>query len=622
MRYCWPSSFLPFLVQSILLLAVLSGCGPDDNEDPQDEPGSYSASKNGTSKPNAVRIPGQTSKHRPCPKPDGVIPSFRMLGPESRFRFKRYDDFQGKHRILETNGGGVALFDFDRDGLLDAYLTNGCRLPLRLDDHSTPGELFRNLGAMKFEPVASDSRLMQFGHAHGCAVGDFDADGFDDLYVTAFGRNTLWQNNGDGTFTDITESTGTAVPQWSSSAAFADLNGDGHLDLYVVNYLVESDESPKLCPDKRNPDGYSGCSPAMFEGVDDVLFISDGSGRLIDCTKACGIADRNGKGLGVVIMDLDGDLKPEIYVANDGQANFLFTLPEEEPRLAKAPGLNDVPRFEDCALGSAVALNETGHAQASMGIAAGDCDRNGFPDLFLTHFYGDTNTLYLNQGKLAFEDATRGSRLGTTSRQSLGFGTSFIDCDNNGWLDIVATNGHVDDRTWQDGGEPYRMRPQLYRNARNGKFEETSEWSGEFFRKTWIGRGLATGDLDLDGRIDAIVCHQQDSSVVIRNESAGGNSIILRLVGTRSNRNGIGARVEIVSPNSQPLQRQLVGGGGFQSASALEVHVGIGQSSRQQIRIHWPSGGVDTHSNVDAGIWRAVEGQNAVREKRAHGLVH
>jgi hypothetical protein len=596
----------------LLIVTLVGGCGPDDDENLQDD------SQPGTSSPDdpsaANPQPGQKTRAGSVSKPTGLIPSFRMLGPASGFDFQRYDDFQGKRRILETNGGGVALFDFDGDGMLDAYMTNGCRLPLRLDDHSTPGELFRNLGGMKFEPIASDSLLIQFGQAHGCAVGDFDADGFDDLYITALGRNTLWQNNGDGTFTDITESTGTAVPQWSSSAAFADLNGDGHLDLYVVNYLDESDESPKLCPEKESPDGYIPCPPTLFDGVDDVLFISDGAGRLVDCTKACGIADQNGKGLGVVIMDLDGDLKPEIYVANDGQANFLFKLPDEEPRLTNVPGVSNVPRFEDRALGAAVALNEAGYAQASMGIAVGDCDRNGFPDLFLTHFYGDTNTLYLNQGKLAFEDSTRGSRLGTTSRQTLGFGTSFIDSDNNGWLDLITTNGHIDDRTWRDGGEPYRMRPQLYRNGQDGRFEETSEWSGEFFRKAWIGRGLAIGDLDRDGRIDAIVCHQHDSSVVIRNETASGNAIVLRLLGTRSNRNGIGARVEVDTLKSHPLQRQLVGGGGFQSASALEIHLGIGQSPRQQIRIYWPSGEVDTHSNVDAGIWRAIEGQNAIRD--------
>ncbi|MDA1251619.1 MAG: CRTAC1 family protein, partial [Planctomycetota bacterium] len=350
--------------------------------------------------------------------------------------------------------------------------------------------------------------------------------------------------------------------------------------------------------------------PTLFDGVDDVLFLSDGAGRLVDCSKACGIEGRNGKGLGVAIVDLDGDLKPEIYVANDGEANFLFGPPFEGARSTLIPGLGAVPLFEDRALAAASALNEDGFAQASMGIAVGDCDRNGLPDLFLTHYFGDTNTLYLNQGQLTFEDSTRGSRLGTTSRLSLGFGTAFLDCDNNGWLDLIVANGHVDDRTWLRN-EPYRMRPQLYRNRRDGSFEEVSDWCGEFFRKAWIGRGLATGDLDRDGRIDVVVSHQQDLSAVLRNETTAGPSIVLRLLGTHSNRNGIGAVVEVLSEET-PLRRELAGGAGFQSASALEVHVGVGMRSGLTVRIDWPSGTLETHRGLRAGVWTAIEGQNSL----------
>lgn len=613
---------MPFLIPkrvsfclSLVLSALLIGCGPDEEADPNGgaKPATGTAPDSG--KPNG----GSRQQSRPgtqpaVTKPTGILPAFRMLGLESGFRFQRYDDFQGQRRIFETNGGGVALFDFDQDGWLDTFLTNGCRLPLSRDDNSTPGELFRNLGGMKFEPVAKNSLLMQFGQAHGCAVGDFDADGFDDLYITAFGRNTFWQNNGDGTFTDVTKETGTAVPQWSSSAAFADVNGDGHLDLYVVNYLDESDKTPRLCPDENSPTGYVGCAPSLFDGVDDVLFLSDGSGRLADCSTECGIAGLKGKGLGVVIMDLDGDLVPEIYVANDSQANFLFARDDGEASSPQVPGVERVPHFKDRALASAVALNEAGFAQASMGIAAGDCDGDGRPDLFLTHFFGDTNTLYLNQGGLFFEDSTRGSRLGTTSRRTLGFGTAFLDCDNDGWLDLLVTNGHVDDRTWRSR-EPYRMPPQLYRSRRDGSFEDVSRWSGEFFGRKWIGRGLAIGDLDRDGRIDAVISHQADASAVLRNETPSGNAIVLRLVGTNSNRNGLGARVEVVSPGSMPQIRQLAGGKGFQSASALQMHLGIGQKRSATLQIAWPSGQVDTHEDLKPGAFVAVEGRGALRLK-------
>ena len=593
----------------LLLTAGLAGCGSDSDEN---EPGNsaesgQSGSAGEDTRPKSGRPHATGTK--PARKPEGMVPQFEMLGPESGFSFTRYDDFQGQHRILETNGGGVALFDFDQDGRLDIYLTNGCRLPVRSDDRSTPGELFQNLGGMKFHATGSESLLMQFGQAHGCAVGDFDGDGFDDLYITAYGRNTLWQNNGDGTFDDVTDAAGVAVPQWSSSAAFADLNGDGHLDLYVANYLDESDESPRLCKDPANPTGYVGCPVSQFDGVTDALFLSDGAGRFVDCTKACGIDQFQGKGLGVVIRDFDGDQVPEIFVANDEQANFLFVADrsQDSPQI---PGIPSAPRYQERALRSAVALSEAGLAQASMGVAVGDCDRNGFLDLFLTHFHGDSNTLYLNQGELNFEDSTRKSRLGTTSRQTLGFGTEFLDVNNDGWLDLLIANGHVDDRSWQE--TPYRMRPQMYRSLKNGSFEEVSSWSGEYFSREWIGRGLATGDLDGDGRVDAVVSHQHDGSAALWNQTVAGNALVLNLIGTKSNRNAVGAQVEL-SGASIPLVGQVGGGGSFQSASSRLIHLGIGEQQAATVRINWPSGRKQVLNNLASGKWTIVEGILAIQ---------
>jgi hypothetical protein len=545
--------------------------------------------------------------------PAGPLPAFREVGPESGFVFERYDDLRGLRRILEANGGGAAVTDFDADGRLDAFLTNGCRLPLKEDDGRTRSGLFRNLGGLRFREAADASGLLQHGYAYGCAAGDYDADGFDDLYVTALGPDAFWRNNGDGTFARPSGVLPNDVPQWGSGAAFADLNGDGHLDLYVANYLDESDESPKLCPNPDSPDGYEQCYPAMFSGVGDVLFLSDGRGGFIDATADAGLSGFRGKGLGVVVGDLDGDLRPEVFVANDGEANFLFTSPAG-PAPAGPPedspnGRPLVPRFVERAPAAGVALNEVGYAQANMGIAAGDYDADGTYDLFLTHFFGDSDTLYANRGGLSFEDVTRASRVGPASRDRLGWGAAFFDADNDGWLDLFVANGHVDDRTWMSHSEPYRMRPQIYRNGRDGTLVDVSDRSGEYFRHAWLGRGVAVGDLDRDGRQDLVVSHQLAPSAMLRNETAAaGGGLTLRLVGTSSNRDGYGTVVEAVG--TKPLQvRQLFGGGSFQSASAPELHLATRPDADLTVRITWPSGRSETHAKLSAGRWSAVEGR-------------
>jgi hypothetical protein len=564
---------------------------------------------------HVVRHDAKSSRTAPAKPPlREPLFSFRQVAAESGLAFERYDDMRGQRRIIEANGGGAALFDFDGDGLLDVFLTNGCRLPRQVNDHQTPSQLFRNRGQMRLERVTSEAHLAQFGYATGCTVGDYNADGFDDLYVAALGPNTLWRNNGDGTFGDVTAATGTQVSKWSSSTAFADLNGDGHLDLYVVNYLVESDERPRLCPNAASPDGYEQCSPALFDGSDDVLFLSDGAGGFVDATFAAGIAGRPGKGLGIVIADLNHDGLQEIVVANDGEANFLFVPAPGAVEAGLAGGLPGI-RYSEEALSRGLALNASGYAQANMGIAAGDYDGNGTLDLFITTFFGDTNTLYANRGGLSFEDATRTTRLGASVRNKLGFGTVFLDADNDGWLDLMIANGHVDDRTWMAHGDPYRMRPQVFQNNRDGTFLDVSESSGEYFRHEWLGRGLAVGDIDRDGKLDVLVNHQLAPSVALHNETPTKNgAVVIRLAGTVSNRNGIGAWVE-VDCLQQTLVRELVGGGSFQSASAVEVHAGIGGSRQATIRIHWPSGVIDRHAGLTPGQWVAIEGQAIERRE-------
>jgi hypothetical protein len=543
--------------------------------------------------------------------PPGILPLFTEIAQTAGIRFNRHDDIRGLHRHIEANGGGAALFDFDCDGQLDILLTNGCRLPRKERDESHSNQLFRGHGDDKYSPVTEDAGLIQHDYFFGCATGDFDNDGFDDLYVTSFDRNSLWHNNGDATFTEIAATSLPDPPRWSSSAAFADVNRDGILDLYVVNYLQASDDPVRLCPRRDSPDGYMQCPPTAFVAAADVLLIGDGAGEFRDGTIECGIDGVDGKGLGVVIFDANEDAWPEIYVANDGMPNFMYVNESSSQAVQSTDGPR-FPVFRERAMLWGAAVNAKGAAESSMGIACGDYDADGRPDLFLTHFFGETNTIYRNvEGSMFLDESTR-SRLGPSSRMVLGFGVGFVDCDNDGWLDLFVANGHVDDMTWAVDQEPYRMRPQLYRNERDGRFVEVSRWAGDYFQANWIGRGAAVGDLDNDGDMDVVVSHQLAHSAVLRNDTQTDHrSVVLRLIGRApSNRSAIGAKIE-ASGLDMKLVRQIVGGDGYQSAHDRRVHIGLGKrQSVPRLDIQWPSGRRESWANVAAGAYTIVEGDS------------
>lgn len=543
--------------------------------------------------------------------PEGVIPAFREVATELGIRFDRFDDVQGQRRFFETNGGGVALFDYDLDGNLDLFFANGCRLPLKLNDQSHPDVAYQNLGT-SFKHRSQEMHLNQGGYHHGYAVGDFDGDGFDDLFVNGWGPDLFWHNNGDGTFTDITRHTGTSSEKWGSSAAFADLNLDGFLDLYLVNYVETGDDPPKLCPNARSPDGFTTCSPTEFSASSDVVYLNRLDGTFEDITQVSGFTGEDGKGLGVVVFDANKDGKPDVLVANDGMPNFLYINESSTP--------NDPPKFMERAMELGIALSYEGRAQSCMGIASGDYDADGDWDVMITNYHAETNAIYNNKGGI-FVDETNETGIGPASRPTLGFGTEFLDFDNDGWLDVVVTNGHIDDLTWAGTKEPYRMPSHVFRNEGNGRFREISRWCGSYFQKDWVGRGLAIGDLDNDGDVDYVISHQRDPSVVLRNEFHTKNQCVqLRLIGTsESNRSAVGAQIDTEGVNPR-LFREIVGGGSYQSASERRISLGIGEKSRiPRLRIRWPSGRLEEFPDVQAGQYVCIEGQGRLLPEFFHG---
>ena len=521
----------------------------------------------------------------PTSTPVATPPRFTDDPECAGLRFVFDPGFTPDRQLPETMSGGVGLLDFDGDGWLDVYCVQGGPLVPQPGRPSPGDRLFRNRGNGTFEDVSERSGIaaMPRGYGHGVAVGDLDNDGCPDLFVTRFGSYALYRNRGDGTFEDITEDAGLGGPRgWPTSAAFADLDADGDLDLYVCHYLRWDPAHPSRClgAETRQPEY---CAPKGFESEPDHLFRNDG-GRFVDVTTEAGIVDPDGRGLGVLATDLDGDGLVDLYVANDQTANFLFR---------NRGGL----RFEEVGHVAGVAAGNNGGYQAGMGVACGDLDGDGRPDLAVTNFYDEGTTFYHNLGGGLFADHTAAVGLAAPSRYLLGFGIAFLDANNDGHLDLVTANGMVNDSRPLF---PYAMPAQLLVGDAAGRLADFTDRAGDAWGTPRVGRGLAAGDLNNDGRIDVLIVSQDRPLAYLANRTPGGNFATFRLEGTESARDAVGARVTISGvPRTQAASR--IGGGSYLSASDPRIHFGLGDHDRVEwVEVLWPSGRVDRHEDLEA----------------------
>jgi hypothetical protein len=425
---------------------------------------------------------------------------------------------------------------------------------------------------------------MPGGYGHGVAVGDYDNDGHPDLFVTRWGSYALYRNKGDGTFEDMSERTGLHGPRdWPTSAAFADLDGDGDLDLYVCHYLDWDSQRSHPCPDPDRPNAYLYCVPRGFEARPDHVFRND-SGRFVDVTSAAKIVDRDGRGLGVVVADLDGDQRPDIFVANDMTANFLFR---------NMGGF----RFEEVGESAGVGSSGEGGYQAGMGIACGDLDGDGRPDLAVTNFYGESTSLFVNLGDGLFADRTAASGLRVPSRYVLGFGAYFLDANNDGRLDLATVNGHVNDYR---PTIPYAMPAQLFLGTGGGRLADVSESAGACWQVPHVGRGMAVGDIDNDGWLDLLFVSEGEPLVYFHNQGSTGHFITFKLEGSApgSNRDAVGARLSLTAGGRRQVVERI-GGGSFLSASDDRLHLGLGDSAKiEGVEVRWPSGHISRYPEM------------------------
>ncbi|MDA0834381.1 MAG: FG-GAP-like repeat-containing protein [Planctomycetota bacterium] len=510
---------------------------------------------------------------------------FEEVSPELGIDFSYYSGrdplTQRMLEMFEFNGGGVAVIDFDLDRWPDLYFTQGSDWPREPGQSDYLDALYRNGGGDHFRNVAPAAGIVENGYSQGATVGDFNGDGFPDLYIANIGENRLYENNGDGTFTDVTAAAGIDDQRWTTSCLIADLNGDTLPDLYDVNYLAGDDLFTRIC---LADDGVRHvCAPQAFPPEIDQLYLNQGDGTFENVSSASGLTDARGRGLGIVAFDLDHSGMLDLYVANDVGPNFFFWNQTGDDK--------SIPAFVEQATLMGFALNAAGDFESGMGIAYGDVDGDQLLDLFVTNFYSESNVLYRQQPGLLFDDVTRTSGLHDGSLSMVAFGTQFLDPDLDGHLDVVIANGHITG-AHEYRNEPLQMRPQYFHNDGKGRYSEGTPASvGPYFARELLGRGLARLDWNRDGRDDFAVSHLDAPVALVTNTSSEfGNHIALRFVGIRSARDAIGTSITLTA-GSQKRAHQLIAGDGFQASNERLMIVGCGQATVvDELEITWPSG--------------------------------
>ena len=521
--------------------------------------------------------------HRPVEFVDvtreaGIRWGFRALAPGALY-------------LVETMGGGGGFLDYDSDGDLDIYLVCYTLTPQPDPAARLRDALYRNNGDGTFTDVTERSGLTHAMRGMGLAVGDYDADGFPDIYVTGYGESRLYRNRGDGTFQDVTERAGAGNRRWGASAAFFDYDADGRLDLYVTNYIDFDPSKPTPC---QFFEGRPYCPISKFKGSPPALYRNRGDGTFEDVSAKSGVARSVGKGLGVVTLDYNGDGRADIYQANDADPNFLFRN-------------NGDGTFTDVALEAEAALDPDGSARGGMGVDAEDVDGDGHLDIFVTNFSGQTNALFRNNGDGTFTETTYPMGLARESIPMSGFGLKFFDYDNDGRTDLFVLNGHpFEPISKVSPGVTYAEPPLLYENA--GKsFREVAAARGAALRRHYLGRGLALGDYDNDGDSDLLLMNAGEPPVLLRNDGGSRNNWLgVRLTGTRSNRDAVGARVTITAAGSRRT-KYLLGGTSYCSASDPRLLFGLGAATKvDELEVRWPSGQTSTIKNLSAGRYVSV----------------